>query len=223
MGASYVINKQILCEIWCSSGGKVSLLFFWVVTPYQLESKYQRFGRTYCLHLQGWSKDARGLDTACFSKTLVFNYVSAECHSREDINLQENSSQAAIWQRIQHCCCHGVVSHKVSHAVRPFVMKCASSSVLQSFLIHPPQLSGNYQHRHLVANQEKLGEKWPLNFTYKVSLFIIVGLFYMPKNDMGPTALLPHLRKSCYGFLSPLRNPSSAGFQPANLGSNGKH
>jgi hypothetical protein len=35
---------------------------------------------------------------------------------------------------------------------------------------------------------------------------------------MGPTALLPLLRKLCCGFLS-----LSAGFEPANLGFNGKH
>jgi hypothetical protein len=41
---------------------------------------------------------------------------------------------------------------------------------------------------------------------------------------MQPTALLPLWRKSCYGFLSPQKTPSSsAGFEPDNLGSNGKH
>jgi hypothetical protein len=41
---------------------------------------------------------------------------------------------------------------------------------------------------------------------------------------MGPTALLPLWRKSCYRLLSPLRNPSSStGFEPTNLGSNCKH
>jgi hypothetical protein len=31
----------------------MSVLVFWVVTPCGLLSRYQRFGGTYCLHLQG--------------------------------------------------------------------------------------------------------------------------------------------------------------------------
>jgi hypothetical protein len=34
---------------------KMSTLSFWVVTPCGLVCRYQRFGATYCLHLQGWS------------------------------------------------------------------------------------------------------------------------------------------------------------------------
>jgi hypothetical protein len=41
---------------------------------------------------------------------------------------------------------------------------------------------------------------------------------------MGPTALLPLRKKSCYGFLSPLKNPLfSASSEPANIGSCDKH
>jgi hypothetical protein len=40
----------------------------------------------------------------------------------------------------------------------------------QSFLIRPPELSGNYQQRHLVVEQEKCGEKLTQNFAYKISL-----------------------------------------------------
>jgi hypothetical protein len=32
---------------------KMSMLFFWVITPCGLASRYQRFGGTYCVHLQG--------------------------------------------------------------------------------------------------------------------------------------------------------------------------
>jgi hypothetical protein len=32
---------------------KMLMLVFWKVTPFGLESRYQRFGGTYCLHLQG--------------------------------------------------------------------------------------------------------------------------------------------------------------------------
>jgi hypothetical protein len=39
---------------------------------------------------------------------------------------------------------------------------------------------------------------------------------------MGPMALLPLRRKSCYGFYG-LKNASlSAGYEPANLGANGR-
>jgi hypothetical protein len=31
----------------------MSILVFWVVTPYELVGRYQRFGGTYYLHLQG--------------------------------------------------------------------------------------------------------------------------------------------------------------------------
>jgi hypothetical protein len=29
------------------------IMFFWVVTPCRLVDRYQNFGKTYCLHLQG--------------------------------------------------------------------------------------------------------------------------------------------------------------------------
>jgi hypothetical protein len=38
-------------------------------------------------------------------------------------------------------------------------------------MIHPPDLSGKYQQRHPVAKQDKLGEKWPLNFAYELPFF----------------------------------------------------
>jgi hypothetical protein len=34
------------------------LLLFWVMTPCGLVSRYQRFGETYCLHLQGFSYES---------------------------------------------------------------------------------------------------------------------------------------------------------------------
>jgi hypothetical protein len=40
---------------------------------------------------------------------------------------------------------------------------------------------------------------------------------------MGLTTLLPLRRKACCGFLSHLKSIAPAGFEPANLGSNGKH
>jgi hypothetical protein len=34
---------------------KIRVLVFWVVTPCRLVRRYQRFGGTYCLHLQPWT------------------------------------------------------------------------------------------------------------------------------------------------------------------------
>jgi hypothetical protein len=46
---------------------------------------------------------------------------------------------------------YAVVSDKVSHTLRPLLICCASPLESKSFLIHLPQLSGDYQHRHLVV------------------------------------------------------------------------
>jgi hypothetical protein len=49
------------------------------------------------------------------------------------------------------------------------------------------------------------------------------GLQHAVKSyDMGPPALLPLRRKVCCGILLPLKINLIAGFEPANLGSNGK-
>ena len=41
---------------------------------------------------------------------------------------------------------------------------------------------------------------------------------------MGQTALLPFRRKARWGFFRPEKNPTaSAGFEPANLGTEGQH
>ena len=41
--------------------------------------------------------------------------------------------------------------------------------------------------------------------------------------DMGPTALLPLRRKACRGFFRPKNPTASAGFEPANLCTEGQH
>jgi hypothetical protein len=43
---------EVLTEV------KISILIFWVVTQCGLVNRNQRFGRTYCLHLQGFSHTA---------------------------------------------------------------------------------------------------------------------------------------------------------------------
>jgi hypothetical protein len=74
-----------------------------------------------------------------------------------------SKEQSPSWEANRYYCYYyyyyGVVSYKVSHALRLFVIYCASPSELYSFQIHPPEL---WQlPRHLIAKQEKLGEEWP--------------------------------------------------------------
>jgi hypothetical protein len=62
--------------------------------------------------------------------------------------------------------------------------------------------------------------KFCLNSDFHLNL----GLFYIPKlYDMGPTALLLFRRKACRGFFRPKILTTSAGFEPANLGTKGLH
>jgi hypothetical protein len=49
------------------------------------------------------------------------------------------------------------------------------SSEFWSFLIHSPELYGSNQQKHLVAKQEKLGEKWP--FADDISRSYTAGFF----------------------------------------------
>ena len=66
-----------------------------------------------------------------------------------------------------------------------------------------------------------MGEKWWPNGAWDMH----PGFFYMPQIcDMGPIILLPFQRKACWGFLSPIKNPTaSARFEPANLGIRSQH
>jgi hypothetical protein len=66
-----------------------------------------------------------------------------------------------------------------------------------------------------------------VNIAHEVSLFILLGFFLTCRKsyDMGPTNLLPPPpKKVALRIFIALKNPSSeAGFEPAILGSNGKH
>jgi hypothetical protein len=88
-------------------------------------------------------------------------------------------------------------AHKATLALRPFLIYFETQFEFLSFLMHPPELSGNYQQIHPVAKQEKFGDKWPPNFVYEVS-FMLVGLTWHKVYDIGPTALLPLRRKIWY-------------------------
>jgi hypothetical protein len=82
----------------------------------------------------------------------------------------------------------------------------SSPSDLWSFLILPPELSSNHQKRHVAAEEEKLGQKWPWILPMKYLFHTRRVLYHVVKPyDMGPTSLLPIRMKACYGFLSPLK------------------
>jgi hypothetical protein len=91
-------------------------------------------------------------------------------------------------------------------------------------LIRPSELSGNPTSSHLVAKQEELMMEM-MNFALR-SIF---------RTSNGSLTCHKILRHGANGFTSPpkegmlwifiaLKNPSpSAGFEPVNHGSNGKH
>jgi hypothetical protein len=81
-----------------------------------------------------------------------------------------------------------------------------SPSDFSLFLIHPPELSSNYQQRHHAAKQEKLGKEIAIEI-YRTSISFILAAFFnmLQKHDMRLPALLSLQRKSCYGFLSLLK------------------
>ena len=66
-------------------------------------------------------------------------------------------------------------------------------------------------------------ERCPVVILPKFDFHVNLGIFYMPKIYMGPTALLSLRRKACWGFLRPKNPTASAGFEPANLGTKGQH
>ena len=81
--------------------------------------------------------------------------------------------------------------------------------------------------RNPAAEDGTMGEKLPRNcreFCRKWRLpHHTWVLLHAVNYDMGPTALLPLRRKARWGFFR-LKNPAaSAGFEPANLGTEGQH
>jgi hypothetical protein len=117
---------------------------------------------------------------------------------------------------------YAVVSHKASGTLRPLLIYCASPSEWLSFLIHPPQLSGSNQQ---TPSSEKVrnSARISMNFSFKY-LFHTVGIFNIPWNLTWDRRLSPLPKEVVLRIFIALQNqPSSAGFEPANLGSNGKH
>jgi hypothetical protein len=91
-------------------------------------------------------------------------------------------------------------------------------------MTYPPYLSGSNQQTHLVVKQGETGSEVSMNFAYKY-LFHIVVIFNMPSNLMTWDRWLyvPYEGSHATDF-SALKNPLClAGFEPMNLGPNGKH
>jgi hypothetical protein len=88
-------------------------------------------------------------------------------------------------------------------------------------LIRPPELSGSLAAESSGSKHEEPAKDLPC----EVFLLILATFFlHMVKYyDMEPTALLPLRRKTCCGFYHTQKSIASAGFEPANLGSNSKY
>jgi hypothetical protein len=74
--------------------------------------------------------------------------------------------------------------------------------------------SGRWNYGREMA--EKFYRKWRFPRHFCVLLHAV-------KHDMGQAALLPLRRKACWGFCRPKNPTTSAGFEPANLGTKGQH
>jgi hypothetical protein len=87
------------------------------------------------------------------------------------------------------------------------------------------QSSGKPTSSHLVENQEEHAEGNDEFSSRNIFFFAHRSDFLhsIKSCDMGLTALFPLRRKACCGFLSPIKSIASAGFEPVNFGSNGKH
>jgi hypothetical protein len=98
-----------------------------------------------------------------------------------------------------------VVPHKTSHTLRPLLIYALPHLTSNnSWFIY--QSSDSNQQRHLLAKHEKVSEKCPWILPIRIS-FIPLWVFEhaVKSYDMEPKPLLNLRRKSCYGFLSPLK------------------
>jgi hypothetical protein len=67
MNARLFTSTKCSFEIRSSHGSKMSTVVFWVVTPCSLTGSYQRFIKTYCLHLQSLLHAGNHLQDCKFS------------------------------------------------------------------------------------------------------------------------------------------------------------
>jgi hypothetical protein len=99
-----------------------------------------------------------------------------------------------------------------------------TSDLERSYFRHKRPPASEATLANQAAEGGTMGEKWPREFCRKWRLPRHVRiLLHAVKRDMGQTALLPLRRKACWGFFRPKNPKSSAGFEPANLGTKGQH
>jgi hypothetical protein len=63
-----------------------------------------------------------------------------------------------------------------------FLIYCASPSEILSFMTHPPELSGKYEQKHLVAKQGETWQEMSIKSAGKVSLSYSASIFNMLYN-----------------------------------------
>jgi hypothetical protein len=112
-----------------------------------------------------------------------------------------------------------VVSNNTSHTLQPFLIYCAPPTELNSFLTHPPELSGNSQQRHLVAMLKNFKRNLREFCLLSIS-FIAVGFFNMPYHlTTWERRLNSNPKEVVLQIFIAIKNPSSsARFEPGNLG-----
>jgi hypothetical protein len=118
-----------------------------------------------------------------------------------------------------------MVSYKASHTLRPsYNLLCCHLSSNHYRFIHQSSLLW-LQQRHLVANGGETGREMTAEFCLSVSLSYLEGSLTCRKIlRHGADAFTSHPKKIVPRTSFALKNPSfSAGFEPANFGSNGKH
>jgi hypothetical protein len=88
----------------------------------------------------------------------------------------------------------------------------------------------SHQRHPVVTTRDSSGEagkhgweKWPLNFAYEVSFHARKVLLHAVNLRHGTYGFTSPPKEGVLRILSPLKSNSSAGFEPANLGSSGKH
>jgi hypothetical protein len=79
--------------------------------------------------------------------------------------------------------------------------------------------------RPLSVKEGSMDEKWPIQFCLQhTTSTVSLRIFYMPQiYDMGQTALLYSKGRHAEDFFRPKNPKTSAGFEPANLGTRGQH
>jgi hypothetical protein len=66
------------------------------------------------------------------------------------------------------------MGHKKTLALRSFLTYRATPSEFEKFMIHPPELSANYQQIHLIAKQEKTWREMAAEFCLR-------SIFHTPR------------------------------------------